>query len=56
MCLSNCAPGWFFNAYFSLVGVRRKALLFDMTFGFKKRLKVNQIYVFIQMDAMVHAT
>ena len=56
MCLSNFAPGWFFHAYFSPVGVHRKALLFDMSFGFKNRLKVNLIYVFMQMDAMVQAT
>jgi len=56
MCLSNSAPGWFFHSYSSPVGVHRKALLFDMPFGFKNRLKVNQIYVFMQMDAMVQET
>ena len=56
MCLSNSAPGWFFHSYSSTVGVHRKALLFDMPFGFKNRLKVNQIYVFMQMDAMVQET
>ena len=56
MCLSNFAPGWFFHAYFSPVGIHGKVLLFDMSFGFKNRLKVNQIYIFMQMDGMVQAT
>lgn len=56
MCLSNFAPGWFFHAYFSPVGVHGKVLLFDMSFGFKNRLKGNQIYIFMQMDGMVQAT